>query len=35
MIDSTGHKVYTSDIEAHLAALKRVSEEYGIYYEKR
>lgn len=35
MIDSTGHKVYNSDIEAHLAALKRVSEEYGIYYEKR
>lgn len=35
MIDDSGKKVYPSDREAHLAAIKSLGKDYGIWYETR
>ena len=35
MIDDSGKKVYPGDREAHLAAIKSLGKDYGIWYETR
>lgn len=35
LIDDSGKKVYSSDKEAHLAAIKSLGKDYGIWYETR
>lgn len=35
MIDDSGKKVYPNDREAHLAAIKSLGKDYGIWYETR
>ena len=35
MLDSSGEKKYSDDIEAHLAALEQLGKDYGIWYETR
>ena len=35
MIDDSGKKVYSKDREAHLAAIKSLGKDYGIWYETR
>ena len=35
MIDDSGKKVYSNDREAHLAAIKSLGKDYGIWYETR
>lgn len=35
LIDDSGKKVYSNDREAHLAAIKSLGKDYGIWYETR
>lgn len=35
MLDSSGKKKYSDDVEAHLAALEQLGKDYGIWYETR
>ncbi len=35
MVDSSGKKVYSNYIDAHLAALEQIRKDYGIWYEAR
>ncbi len=35
MVDDSGKKIYSNDIDAHLAALEQIGKDYGIWYETR
>ena len=35
LVDDSGKKMYSNDIEAHLAAIESLRKDYGIWYETR